>query len=821
MSVILDPLLPFNSQVISGNTIYVITGEMDLGNPSLNHSGIFPMPTNCTLRFEGGLLKNGVIKGVNTRIDNPSNSIIFDNVELWTDVVVEKADNLPNDPDPMYTLSPVTGWLGECRDIWFHYDESAKTHFVLVKSVCQFEVCSFTCRTYYIERWETIVLRPYGCIIYGGGATLIITRNKVVSPIPGWQNYDQYTPICLFEKHTPNRYGSMYVTGKGAGRFSVSDLTILDNNTLTDVPTNWGEDFANYPSRFVYYAIFTGSGNHTEFHNVKYDGRGGLWAHYNYSVAIEEIAFIDCDVKTSQFALELGNACRSDLNHRYPQGGSCKLLRISHSRFYNYAANVLAGPLSVVNQDDHKEPSITQRVFIDSSVFESEHAKNLELSGARSVYIQNCVFLSVFCSSENAMYLDDLCVEHPVNKDFHVIGNTFDISNHYLGDAGGALAIHAGDIYFTNNIVTVDFGVEDHPKGNFYLRGFGQNYAFVSQNTFIIKNTNNEYFKSLLFYEETILDLIGNSYCFLEGVKQGYEVSIGGRGRFLHLEVEDDPRFSNVTGGGFTHWRAIPLAMRNPEGFLEVGATFPLNEPDESFPADPAYLPLSVPLSSFEFDLKVNFNGSGKSGEQSFASFHAGSYEEGSDYYEQYVLFKVLNGSFRVYVALDDNVSISYYPFHSNVNLQLALPFFGLDAYGDSVGLMRVVLINETTDNLIAGEATVTRVILYLNDMQVDTFCLDFDILTNGITGIKLFGSPYVRIRNYRLRTQVKTTPNPVIADRPTINPNIGYMHFGTMANRPVSPETGFIFFDTQRGQPIFYTGSIWVDASGNNIDES
>ena len=804
MTIILDPQLPIASQITIPNSIYVISDVMDLHNAVLSD-----LPLNCTFRFVGGLIKNGVIYGNNTRIDNPFNSVILDNVELCTDVEYDDEDH----PKPF--LNPVTGWLGECRDTWFHYNESSYAHFALVKSVCQFERCIFSSRTYYIEKWETILLRPYGCVIKGGGAVFILTGNKGIPSPTGWNGLDEYLPTCLFYKHSPNRYGAEYISGKKSGRFFVSDLTILDNNTLDDVPQGWGENFVGDINRniFVFYAIFKGAGNQTVFHNVKYDGRGGLWAHYNYEVAIKEISFINCDIKTSQFAMELGNVHRTELSDRYPDGGSCNIFRISHCRIYNYAANVLVGPLSVVNQDDHVQSSITQSIYIEHSTFDSEHVKNLELSGGRSVYIRDCEFRSVFCSRGLDKYVDSQLIEHPINERFYIIGNVFGISEHFCGQLvdQDVRSIDGGNIVFTNNVIMADFGTQGKPKGSFLIRGYGNNLAFVSGNTFIIKNTNNEYFKSLLFYQDTVLDLTGNTYCFTEGVRQGYEVSIGGRGGFIHLETEDDPRFSNVAGGGFSDWIAIPVQQRTPEGCLQKNLTLPLSN---SFMGDPAYSPQSVPLKAFEFDLNVHLDGQGKYGEHTFLKFHAGSYMDGNDYYERYVLVQTYNGVFRICIALDDGADTEYYYFNSDSGVQVALPSLGLDACGNDYGILRVVFINE----LVAGDVTKTRVVLYLKDNQVDTFLLDHDILTEGIEEIRICGSPYVRIKNYRLRTQVKTLPNPVVADRLTKNPNIGYARSGDTASRPVYPEVGFCYFDTDEGRPIFYNGSIWIDADEHNI---
>jgi hypothetical protein len=38
----------------------------------------------------------------------------------------------------------------------------------------------------------------------------------------------------------------------------------------------------------------------------------------------------------------------------------------------------------------------------------------------------------------------------------------------------------------------------------------------------------------------------------------------------------------------------------------------------------------------------------------------------------------------------------------------------------------------------------------------------------------------------------------------------------GTSANRPGSPNTGEIYFDTTIGKPIWYNGADWVNADGN-----
>ncbi len=44
----------------------------------------------------------------------------------------------------------------------------------------------------------------------------------------------------------------------------------------------------------------------------------------------------------------------------------------------------------------------------------------------------------------------------------------------------------------------------------------------------------------------------------------------------------------------------------------------------------------------------------------------------------------------------------------------------------------------------------------------------------------------------------------------------------GTTAQRPTLTEaSGNSYLDTDLGKPIWFNGSIWIDASGNNVDSS
>lgn len=47
---------------------------------------------------------------------------------------------------------------------------------------------------------------------------------------------------------------------------------------------------------------------------------------------------------------------------------------------------------------------------------------------------------------------------------------------------------------------------------------------------------------------------------------------------------------------------------------------------------------------------------------------------------------------------------------------------------------------------------------------------------------------------------------------------NLGNWPSGTTANRPTSVPTGYMYFDTDLGKPIWWNGTGWVDATGTAV---
>lgn len=48
----------------------------------------------------------------------------------------------------------------------------------------------------------------------------------------------------------------------------------------------------------------------------------------------------------------------------------------------------------------------------------------------------------------------------------------------------------------------------------------------------------------------------------------------------------------------------------------------------------------------------------------------------------------------------------------------------------------------------------------------------------------------------------------------------VAYISAGDTDSRPEEPPTGFMYFDTDLGIPVWFDGSNWVDATGGDPDE-
>ena len=66
----------FFSKVCLPNSVYIINCTVDLSGKT------FSLPENCSLRFFGGMIKNGILIGNSTTLDNPSHFAIFEDIDI-------------------------------------------------------------------------------------------------------------------------------------------------------------------------------------------------------------------------------------------------------------------------------------------------------------------------------------------------------------------------------------------------------------------------------------------------------------------------------------------------------------------------------------------------------------------------------------------------------------------------------------------------------------------------------------------------------------------------------------------------------------------
>ena len=361
-----------------------------------------------------------------------------------------------------------------------------------------------------------------------------------------------------------------------------------------------------------------------------------------------------------------------------------------------------------------------------------------------------------------------------------VIDNTFAISDDMINPQGG-LRICSGDLHFVHNVVYFDFVKPS--SGAFLIEGFGDNEALLCGNTFIISGMHLANSKTILAYQSTKMSLTENNYVFLEEAPQGYEVHVDSRDDYYDLEIEDDPRFRNRGGGDYYSWQRIPDNKRTAEGLLVKGDTL---EIEDSLPSG----------HIVEFDLEAYAIGAEKGGTQRFLSFKTGNTEVFAHSY--YGLF---------------GIQVGQNTYSSGSGARLALPRLGFETLGKELGSIKIVFWNESTSQPIN-----TKVLLYINNRMVDSFSVNCDIFAESLSSLKLYGSPYLRIKYYRIRQYGKIAKYSFTHSLISMNPNEGYATSGGSTARPAAPAVGYMYYDTTLNKPVFFTGNGWVDASGTSI---
>ena len=329
----LSPEDAFFQKTKSGNRC-LITERIDLGGASI------PLHDVASICFSGdGAISNGILIGNDTRISRESSAPVFSNVRLEG------------------------SWSGFCSDDFFMNDPGPEDDWDLVSSVMKFNDVTFHCVDYYLA-WEPILMNSGDVTVNGNGVRFHVASDKGSSRITAWGR--RYDKECLFSSRT------------SGGRFRMADIRILDNSSMDP---DFGSDVSAVVPYLYYYLAPTQAT--VELYNVDSDGQGSLLEIYNYRQNITKVVMRDCDIRTSQFAVEIANVKKEDST------GHTDLFICEGCSFFRYPNAILCGPVSLVGVDG----GMDMVVFNDCVLVES-NAGNIEMSGVR-----NAVFSSNICTN--------------------------------------------------------------------------------------------------------------------------------------------------------------------------------------------------------------------------------------------------------------------------------------------------------------------------------------------------------------------------------------------------------------------------------------
>ena len=244
-------------------------------------------------------------------------------------------------------------------------------------------------------------------LVDGNGATFVLPSKKGKTEASDWG--DWYKTYNLFAS---NWQDNSFLT--------VKDITICDNQKINK---GWGEDVTvNTP---IIYFYFSPGQTNLFFENVASDGCGALLHTYTTDHNHGEQVFKNCNIKTSQFAIELGNRQKAHTNKVVIEG--CNIDR--------YSNGIFVGPLSIVGSANQVDT-----VIIKNNIFREPSVGNVELTGARYVLFSGNETTNMFCFSGSIL-----------PKKYECVGNHVTLCSGKTGKFLASLKIAGEEIVMNNN----------------------------------------------------------------------------------------------------------------------------------------------------------------------------------------------------------------------------------------------------------------------------------------------------------------------------------------------------------------------------------
>jgi len=309
------------------------------------HGSSIQLEENCVLRFSGkGMLMNGRLVGHSNLIESDTSRPLFQKIVLEGE------------------------WRGGVSDAYFYRRPSNSDDWQIISNIMKFNEISFTRDSYFLTKWEPILVNDGNVIINGNGVRLFLPADK------------GKTRNTIWGKHCINE--CILYSQTSEHRIEINNLTFSDKSESND---GFGSDVSAQKPLIYYYL---GLAHATVILNqVHSDGQGCLFKRYNYSQDIDRVEMSRCSVRTCQFAAEILNITRDN------QSGHLGSFKMDSCLVYRYPNALFCGPISIVGRE-HGSDSIS----ISNSTFIESNAGNIELSGVdHALFCNNqCTNLSFY-----------------------------------------------------------------------------------------------------------------------------------------------------------------------------------------------------------------------------------------------------------------------------------------------------------------------------------------------------------------------------------------------------------------------------------------
>lgn len=443
------------------NSVCVINQTFNLNDQS-GHPMTVYIASGVIIKFEGGLIKNGLLfgnqSGIATSLEVEGCNHVFENVILdgW--------------------------WQGNCSDLFFKYEafkyngagqitDEHDSFYPIWLNLLAFEKVELHRDCYFFDwpdvlTYRTINEGDHPFHLDGHNATFYIAKNKGNAYNYDWGMIREYSTI--------------FELGYGRREVSIKNLNIIDNNDLSPY-ADYGEENCDQPEEFshgqlvpgteqINYFIFSGIATRCEFLNVRYNGGGCFHSVSNNSLFLESLKYSDCDLYSKGFVLEVANTVGTE------SSGRLERIIIDHCTLHSHA-NRYAGSLSFIGNG-----GVGQMLIRNSKI--CGYRGNLEFFGVKTLLVDNCTLVNQGPSSEftNGMpilvkytnchfFFTEDYVDHAyvaAGENLYFSNNIFQISHRLVFSNADRLFLLNNTVFVPSSNLDYIFVVNDSVKIGYY-----------------------------------------------------------------------------------------------------------------------------------------------------------------------------------------------------------------------------------------------------------------------------------------------------------------------------------------------------------------